>query len=190
MTPNSAGLAVRIAATPATAHHISTWSPTMTPNGRQAAGDAPVAGGGDDREVAHTGNREKHDDGDDERPVVRDAEHLEFPAHEEFEQRFLRVQAVLRLVPHHRLRAIDHRRGDFLAAVRRQAVHEKRVLLRRAHHFRVHLPVVEVAPALLVLRLEAHRGPHVRGDQVGAARAAIGSAKTSQLRLMRSFSIS
>jgi hypothetical protein len=31
-TPNTAGLAVSSAATPATASHISTWSPTITPS--------------------------------------------------------------------------------------------------------------------------------------------------------------
>jgi len=36
----------------------------------------------------------------------------------------LRVQAVFRLVEHHRLRPVDHLVGDFLAAVGRQAVHE------------------------------------------------------------------
>src|SRR3954468_15411912 len=38
--------------------------------------------------------------------------------HEEFEQGLLRMQAVLRLVPDHALRAVDHLGGDFLTAVR------------------------------------------------------------------------
>ena len=54
------------------------------------------------------------------------------PEDQEFQQRLLRVQAVLGLVPHYALRAVDHLGGDFLAAVRRQAVHEERVALRRA----------------------------------------------------------
>src|SRR6266850_755485 len=78
------------------------------------------------------------------------------------------MQPVLGLVPHDRLRAVDHLGGDFLAAMRRQAMHEQRVLLRRAHHLGVDLPGLEIAPALLVFRLEAHRGPDVGGDQVGA----------------------
>src|SRR5882672_6047569 len=86
------------------------------------------------------------------------------------EQRLLRVQAVLRLVPHHALRAVDHLGRHLFAAMRRQAVHEESVLLRRAHHVGVDLPVVERAPALLVLGLEAHRGPDVGRHQVGAAR--------------------
>ena len=40
------------------------------------------------------------------------------------EHALLRVQAVFRLVEHHRLRPVDHLVGDLLAAVRRQAVHE------------------------------------------------------------------
>ena len=94
----------------------------------------------------------------------------DLPEQEELEQRLLRVQPVLGLLPHHALRAVDHLRGDLLAAVRRQAVHEQRVLLRRLHHLGVDHPVLEVALARLVLRLEAHRGPDVGGDQVGAFR--------------------
>src|SRR5205814_2891803 len=80
-----------------------------------------------------------------------------FPQDQEFQQRLLRVQAVLGFVPHHALRTVDDLGGDFLAAVRRQAVHEERFLRRRFHHLGVDLPVVEVALAILVVRLEAHR---------------------------------
>src|SRR5882672_5167238 len=89
---------------------------------------------------------------------------------EKFHQRFLRMQPVLGLVPDRTLRSVDDFRRDLLAAVRGQAVHEERILLRRSHHVGVDLPVLEVALALLVLRLESHAGPHVRGDQVRAAR--------------------
>ncbi len=44
----------------------------------------------------------------------------------------LRVQTVLGFVEHHRSRAVDDVRGDFLAAVRRQAMHEDRVFRRLA----------------------------------------------------------
>ena len=40
----------------------------------------------------------------------------------------------------------------------------------------------EVALALLVLGLEAHAGPDVGGDQVGAAAASIGSANDFAVR--------
>jgi hypothetical protein len=58
---------------------------------------------------------------------------------------------------------------DLLAAMGGQAVHEQGVGLRQSHHLGIHLPVLEVAAALLVLGLEAHRGPHVGGDEIGAA---------------------
>ena len=62
-----------------------------------------------------------------------------------FEQRLLRVQAVLRLVPHDALRAVDDVGVDFLAAMRGQAMHEERVGLRLPHHGGVDHPVGEVA---------------------------------------------
>src|SRR6266545_710084 len=104
------------------------------------------------------------------------ARHLFLPSRlhlseqQEFHQRLLGMQPVFRLVPHDALRAVDHRAIDFLAAVGGKTMHEKRVLLRGFHHLRVHLPVLEVALALLVLRLEAHAGPDVGGDQVRPAR--------------------
>ena len=42
------------------------------------------------------------------------------------QQRLLRVEPVLGLVPHRRLRPVDHRVGHFLAAMRGQAVEEDR----------------------------------------------------------------
>jgi hypothetical protein len=47
----------------------------------------------------------------------------------------LRVQPVLRLVEHHRLRSVDDLLGHFLAAMRRQAVHEDRVRRGLRHQF-------------------------------------------------------
>jgi hypothetical protein len=49
------------------------------------------------------------------------------------EDGFLGVDAVFRLVPDQALRAVDDLVGDLLAAVRRQAVQEDRVLGRLAH---------------------------------------------------------
>lgn len=43
------------------------------------------------------------------------------------------MNAVFGLVPHHRARAVDHRIGDFLVAVRGQAVKEQRVALGLGH---------------------------------------------------------
>jgi hypothetical protein len=39
-----------------------------------------------------------------------------------------------------------------------------------AHHLGHHLPGGEIAPALVVLGFETHRGPHVGGHQIGPAR--------------------
>src|SRR5262249_25841415 len=46
---------------------------------------------------------------------------------------FLRMQAVLGLVEHDRLRPVDHLVRDLLAAVRRQAMHEHRARIRPRH---------------------------------------------------------
>src|SRR5688500_5330125 len=51
----------------------------------------------------------------------------QFAAHEDGHDRLLNVQAVLRLVPYAALRPIDHFGGDFLTAVRGQAVQEDRI---------------------------------------------------------------
>ena len=50
---------------------------------------------------------------------------LYFPDHQILKQRFLRMQSILRLVPHHALRPVDHARCDFFAAMCGQAVHEE-----------------------------------------------------------------
>ena len=44
---------------------------------------------------------------------------------------FLRVQAIFGFVEHHRLRTVDHLVGDFVAAMRGQAMHEQRIGLRQ-----------------------------------------------------------
>jgi hypothetical protein len=72
--------------------------------------------------------------------------------------------------PRPRLRAVDHLGGHFLAAMRRQAVHEQRVGLCATRIMSA--STCQSAKALharLVLGLETHRGPHVGGDQIGAA---------------------
>src|SRR5882672_2014084 len=80
------------------------------------------------------------------------------------------MQSILRFLPDHALRAVDHVASDFLPAMGGQAVHEQGIGAGKPHHFRIHLPILEIALALFVLRLEAHAGPHVGGHQVGAAR--------------------
>ena len=64
------------AATPATAAHISTWSPAITPKvAARPPRDAAFAGRGDQRQVAGAGNRQKNDDRGDESAVVCYAKH-------------------------------------------------------------------------------------------------------------------
>ena len=55
------------------------------------------------------------------------------------ENGFLRVQAVFRLVKHHRLRPVHDVGGDFLAAVRRQAMHEDGIFGGLLHQGRIDL---------------------------------------------------
>ena len=59
----------------------------------------------------------------------------------------MHVQAVFRLVPDQRVRPVDDSGGDFLAAVRRQAVQEQRVRAGRGHHRVVDLEGLSSPPA-------------------------------------------
>src|SRR6185312_9889953 len=81
----------------------------------------------------------------------------------------LRMQAVLGLVPHRRLRAVDDAGGHLLAAMGRQAVHEYGVGLGHRHH-----PLVDaVAGEQVVMEVAdgfvAHGDPDVRDDAVRLA---------------------
>src|SRR3546814_1842675 len=71
------------------------------------------------------------------------------------ENALLRVQTVLGLVPHHRLRPVDDRGGHLVAAVRRQAVHEDRLRLGQRHN-----PVVNLVGAQQVVPTLAVVLPH------------------------------
>src|SRR3984957_8745380 len=70
---------------------------------------------------------------------------------------FLRMQPVLSLIKHDRSRPVDHVVGDFLAAMRRQAMHHDRTLARILQQRVIDLEPLEVAPALHRLLLAAHR---------------------------------
>src|SRR5438046_2739118 len=61
----------------------------------------------------------------------------------------VRVQAVLGLVEHDRLRPVDHLVGDLLAAVRRQAMHEHGAGVRQRHEPRIDLVALEHVVAAL-----------------------------------------
>ena len=61
-------------------------------------------------------------------------------AQQQHHERLLRVQAILSLFKHHRLRTIQHRIRYFRIAVRRQAMHKHRIsALARRHHPLIHL---------------------------------------------------
>ena len=94
------------------------------------------------------------------------------------------MQAVGRLFPDHRLRAIDDRRLDLLAPVRGQTVHEHGILDSHGHHVRIDAPVGKGLLPLGVFGLKAHRGPHIGGDQVGPATG--GHRVSERLEMIRS----
>src|SRR5580704_17812481 len=79
----------------------------------------------------------------------------------------LRVQPVLGLVEHHRLRAVDHLVGDLFAAMGRQAVHEDGAGLGACHQPRIDLIALEqvMAPRAVAV---AHGDPGTGDDAVGA----------------------
>src|ERR1019366_7705055 len=86
-----------------------------------------------------------------------------------FEQRLLRVQAVLRLLPHDAGRPFDNFVSDFLAPVRRQTVQHHGFGVGFAHEFLVEAIADESAPASLHFGFLAHRGEHVGGKHVAAS---------------------
>jgi hypothetical protein len=79
----------------------------------------------------------------------------------------LRVQPVLGLVEHHRMRAVDHFVGDLFAAMRRQAMHEDGVRLGARHQPRIDLIALEQVMAARAVAI-AHGDPGVGDDAVGA----------------------
>ena len=67
------------------------------------------------------------------------------------EQTLLGMQAIFRLVEHHRLRSVDHLVGNLLAAMRRQAVHEQCVRLGLRHQAGIDLVALEHVVAVLAV---------------------------------------
>jgi hypothetical protein len=65
------------------------------------------------------------------------------------------MQAVLRFIPDHRLRPVDDGWRDLLTAMRRQAMHEHRVLLGTRHQ-----PLVDSVRHQLVVPLLRFPHPH------------------------------
>ncbi len=80
------------------------------------------------------------------------------------ENRLLRVQPVLGLVEHDGPRAVEDTGGDFLAAVRRQAMHEERVRLGARHQRLVDLIAGKRPFPFARFVLLSHRRPDVGVD--------------------------
>src|SRR5215471_3680502 len=59
------------------------------------------------------------------------------------QDRLLHVHAVFRLVQHHRLRSVQHLRCNLMAAMRGQAMHERRAAFEQRHQLAIHLVGLE-----------------------------------------------
>src|SRR3990172_6998350 len=90
------------------------------------------------------------------------------PPEQRHEERLLRVQAVLRLIPHDGLRPVRDLVRDLESAVRGGAVHDHRVVLRLVHELLVHLVRLEDPLPFRLLLLHAHGDPDVRVHDVRA----------------------
>src|SRR6266516_7842378 len=75
---------------------------------------------------------------------------------QEQQERLLRVEPVLGLIPHHRMRSVDHLGGDLLAAVRGQAVHDDHAVAGDLDELLVELVALEHKRALVGLGLPSH----------------------------------
>ena len=86
-----------------------------------------------------------------------------------YEKGLLGVEAIFGLVEDDRSGTVDDVVGDFLAAVRGQAVHEDGVVTGRIHEVGVHLIWAEGLEAGFELVFESHADPGIGVDGVGAA---------------------
>ena len=98
---------------------------------------------------------------------------------QERERAACRVQAVVALLEHDALRAVDHVGGHLEAAVRRQAVHEDRARRGQRHHRLVDREALERRDALLLVVLLPHRHPRVGVHGVGAVDRVVGRVPTA-----------
>src|SRR5581483_1257539 len=85
------------------------------------------------------------------------------------QKRLLGVHPVLGLVPHGRMRSVDHLGGDLLPAVRGQAVQDHDVGLGKLHLALVDLVGGEHERPLLRLRFLPHARPNVGVQDVGSS---------------------
>jgi len=102
------------------------------------------------------------------------------------------VQPILGFIPHHAVRAVDHASGNFFAAVRGRQCINSASDLATAIMSSSTCQSAKSAFAFFVLRFKAHAGPHIGGDQIGAARrfhrvgkffVVIGAVQARALRL-------
>ena len=99
------------------------------------------------------------------------------------QQRLLAVQPVLGLIEDDRRGRLEDLGGDFLAAVRRQAVHEQRAGLGERHQRRRSPDTARTpAPRSSASRFLAHRRPRVGVDRVGAGDGVGGVGEQPQPR--------
>ena len=79
------------------------------------------------------------------------------------------MQAVLGLVPHRRLRTVDHLRRHLIAAMGGEAMHEDRILVSFSNHLAIDLEGTErrIAPVSVIV---AHRHPYIGRHAIGAPR--------------------
>ncbi len=97
---------------------------------------------------------------------------LKPPPQQQNHERLLGVQAVLRLLKDHGLRAVEHRVRYLGIAMRRQAVHEHGMGRSVSHQRLVHLVRLEDWRSLGYLMLESHAGADVGIYRIGAAHRA------------------
>src|SRR5207237_2629272 len=83
-------------------------------------------------------------------------------------QRLLDVEAVLRLGPDDRPRAVEDLGGDLFARMSRQAVHHERAGRREREQRLVDAVGPEISEPALALVLLSHRDPGVGDHDVGA----------------------
>src|ERR1700740_2865684 len=79
---------------------------------------------------------------------------------------FLHMQTILRLFEYHRMRRIDDCVGDFFTAMRRQTVHEDRMLRSIAEQLVINLIAAEDLLALRGFVFLSHTGPDIGIDRV------------------------
>src|SRR5579862_8705515 len=76
------------------------------------------------------------------------------------------MQAILRLLENDRVVGVHHFISDFLAAMRRQAMHKSRVPRGFSHEFGVHLVWTEYLSPLIRLALLTHARPRIGVNRI------------------------